>query len=78
VGFPSPLIPYKPLVERGEPFSRFGQMVFGQLNTIGNEQRSHHELCATRFQHLDRQMETIKEQLGDMYYNEMKLVLVMF
>jgi len=43
-------------------------MVLGRFNTIGQDQRSHHEFCAARFQHLDRQIEVIQEQLGDMYY----------
>jgi len=47
-------------VERGEPFSRFEQMVLGQLNPIVHEQRTHHELCATHFQHLDGQIEAIQ------------------
>jgi len=64
------LVPYAPSVDRGEPFLRFEQMVLSRLNTIVQDQRSHHEFCTSRFQHLDGQVEPIQEQLGDMYYGQ--------
>jgi len=46
-------------MEGGVPFSRFEQMVLGQLNTIRDEQRSHHHLCETCFRNIEEQVEDI-------------------
>ena len=62
------MIPYVPLVGRGEPLSRFEQMVLGQLDTMANDQRDLYEFSVGRFQHLDNQIEVVQDQLAKMAY----------
>jgi len=64
------LIPFVAQVDRGEPLSRFEQMLFGRLGTLTIEQRNHHKFCMARFQYMDPQIEAIQEKLVEMHYGK--------
>jgi len=57
-----------PLVESEGPFSRFEQMVIGQLHTMENDQRSHHQFCETRVQNIENLVEDVQYKIGQMFY----------
>jgi len=42
------MAPYVTPMNRGEPLSRFEQMVLGKLDTMANDQRGHYEFCVAR------------------------------
>jgi len=69
------LIPYVPQVDRGEPLSKFQQMLLERLDTLTIKQRNHREFCATQFQHLENQIEVIQEQLAELVEDEIAYFL---
>jgi len=62
------MVPYNPPMDRGEPLSRFEQMVLGRLDHIFGEQKMHHEYCAARFQLLHSDIEHVQDQLDSMNF----------
>jgi len=48
-------------VDRGEPLSRFEQMVLEGLDCMASDQKGHYEFCVARFQHLDGQIKAIQD-----------------
>jgi len=55
-------IPNIPPVDRGEPLSKFEQMLHGRLDTI---KKDHFEFCVVRFQNLDDQIEVVQDCCRD-------------
>jgi len=64
------MIPYVPFVDTREPLYIFEQMVLRRPDTMASNQRDHYEFCAARFQHLDDQIEVVRNQLAELTYDK--------
>jgi len=40
------------------------------MDTMTSDQKDHYEFCATRFQHLDGQIEVVSQQLSNFQYGK--------
>jgi len=49
-------------------FSRFEQLIINQLNTMKDQNRSHHQYCETHFQFIETQVEDIQSKIGTMFF----------
>jgi len=62
------LVSYEPPVDHGIPMSQFEKLMINRIDTMACDQEEHYGFRATRFQHLDEQIEVVQTQLAEFQY----------
>ena len=57
-----------PTAPAQESYSRFEELMINQLNTMEDQNQSHHQYCETQFQFIKTQVEDIQSQIGTIFF----------
>ena len=61
----APMIPFVALAPQQEPMSSFERLMIYRMDSMTEEQRSHHEYCVTHFTQLHQQIDDIHNTLNN-------------